>query len=71
MRCLKKKIWPFQCRITGKADDEYKWCMDNAGMELRDWYLYYDVTGYDAIAFRESETYIIFKLRWNNAKAYD
>ena len=71
MRCLKKKIWPFQIRIIGEAANEYKWCLDNAGMELRDWYLYYSEIGYSTIAFRESETYIIFKLRWNNVKKND
>jgi hypothetical protein len=71
MRRLKKATWPLQATIAGDAVDEHKWCVENAGVEMRDWYRYFTCTGYTNIAFKDSEIFTMFKLRWNNVKKND
>jgi hypothetical protein len=63
VRKLKKEIWPYQILVVEFTDKVDAWCTTNLGLRFRDWYSY-DYEQGRLYGFKDSETLLLFKLRW-------
>lgn len=69
MRKLKKEIWPYSLRLNVRIDsgvdiDILDWSRSHIGKRFRDWYSYSFGKDDRIYAFRDSETLLVFKLKW-------
>lgn len=69
MRKLKKDIWPYQANLKIRSDsgiDEEitKWCNENLGYRFSQWFSYWMEPERRLYAFKDSETLLVFKLKW-------
>lgn len=80
MRKLKRNIWPHivsvpDVKITvGQFFHGYKgfgeiedWCNKNVGIRFRDWYSYKIEDKSKIFAFKDTETLLVFKLKWGGS----
>jgi len=69
MRRLKHEIWPYTITLSEKKSKEAeKWCKDNIGMRFRAWYSYTTDRDTRTYAFKDTDTLLVFKLKWGNLK---
>lgn len=76
MRKLKRDIWPHSVsvpdqRVANGVYQTYKgfkeiddWCNKNVGIRFRDWYSYELNDKAKVFAFKDTETLLVFKLKW-------
>ena len=67
MRKLKKEVWPYEIHVKTATKEMDEWCGLHLGRRFQDWYRYYsDSLEKTIFAFKEEETLLVFKLKWNN-----
>lgn len=69
MRKLKHDVWPCQINLkirqNDKIDDEiFKWCNETIGLRFKNWFSYSYGVEDRLYAFKDSETLLVFKLKW-------
>ncbi len=65
MRVLNRKYWPYQLLISVdkvNAEDMIEWCETNI---IKDRFRLYYINRSAVLAFRDEDTFLFFKLRWN------
>lgn len=66
MRKLKIGVWPFQITTCNLDKEIDKWCEEYLGYRFRNWYSYFINDRERVFAFKDSETLLIFKLKWKH-----
>lgn len=65
MRKLKREIWPHVVAIREPTDNKPdEWCREHLGHRFKNWYSYSPTIGVREFAFKDTETMLVFKLKW-------